>query len=106
MRCLVLGYSFEPRPESPALGTTGSVVTSGLSINGCSHPENRYNDREQKMTGPEIRALATSKARHDSNRASFSSSDLGDVTRNNLQRRFLAEHRVAILEQCCNVVLR
>ena len=40
MRCLVLGYSFEPRPKSPALGTTGSVVTSGLSINGCSHPEN------------------------------------------------------------------
>ena len=32
------------------------------------------------------------KARRDSNRASFSSSDLGDVTRNDLQRRFLAEH--------------
>ena len=38
MQCLVLGYSFELKPTRPALGTTGSVVTSGLSINGCSHP--------------------------------------------------------------------
>ena len=66
------------------------------------------------MTGLEIRALATSTARRDSNRASFSSSsDLVDVTRNDLQRRFLAEHSVAMLEQCCsyskqccNVVMR
>ena len=26
----------------------------------------------------------------------------GDVTRNDLQRRFLAQHSVAMLEQCCN----
>ena len=26
----------------------------------------------------------------------------GDVTQNDLQRRFLAQHSVAMLEQCCN----
>ena len=26
----------------------------------------------------------------------------GDVTRNYSQRRFLAQHNVAMLEQCCN----
>lgn len=31
-----LGYSFESRPYSRALGTEGSVVTRGLSINRCS----------------------------------------------------------------------
>ena len=71
-------------------------------------------DARTLKTGLEIRALATSTARRDSDRASFSSSsDLVDVTRNDLQRRFLAEHSVAMLEQCCsyskqccNVVLR
>ena len=29
-----------------------------------------------------------------------------DLTRDDLQRRFWAQHSVAILEQCCNVVLR
>ena len=28
----------------------------------------------------------------------------GDVTRDDLQRRFLAQHSVAMLEQCCNNV--
>lgn len=31
-----LGYSLESRPYSRALGTEGSVVTRGLSINRCS----------------------------------------------------------------------
>ena len=39
MRCMLLGYSFEPRPNSLALGKEGSVVTIGLSINQCSHAE-------------------------------------------------------------------
>ena len=30
MRCLLLGYSFEPRPNSHVLGTEGSVMTIGL----------------------------------------------------------------------------
>ena len=40
MRCMLLhllGYSFEPRPNSLALGTVGSVMTIGLSINRCSY---------------------------------------------------------------------
>ena len=37
MRCMLLGDNFEPRPNNHALGTTGSVMTIGLSINGCSH---------------------------------------------------------------------
>ena len=36
---MLLGYSFEPRPNSLALGKEGSVVTIGLSINQCSHAE-------------------------------------------------------------------
>ena len=30
-----LGYGLEPRPTSRALGTEGSAMTTGLSINGC-----------------------------------------------------------------------
>ena len=37
MRCILLGYSFEPRPSSFALGSMCSVITIGLSINGCLH---------------------------------------------------------------------
>ena len=36
MRGMLLGYSLEPRPYSRALGTAGSVMTIGLSINWCS----------------------------------------------------------------------
>ena len=46
MRYMLLGYSFEPRPYSRALGTAGSVMTIGLSINGCSHSKNQFDDRE------------------------------------------------------------
>ena len=31
------GHSFKPRPNSHALATVGSVMTIGLSINGCLH---------------------------------------------------------------------
>ena len=37
--CLLLGYSFEPRPYRLALGTASSLITIGLSIIGCSHSE-------------------------------------------------------------------
>ena len=43
---MLLGYSFEPRPYSSALGTAGSVMTVGLSINGCSHSKNQFDERE------------------------------------------------------------
>ena len=39
---LLLGYSFKLRPKSCALGTTGSVMTISLSINGCSHSKNQF----------------------------------------------------------------
>ena len=32
---MLLGYSFEPRPNSCALASAGMVMTNGLSINGC-----------------------------------------------------------------------
>ena len=37
MRGMLLRCSFEPRPNSRVLATAGSVMTIGLSINGCSH---------------------------------------------------------------------
>ena len=39
--CLLLGYSFKPRPYRRALGTAGSLMTIGLSIIGCLHSENQ-----------------------------------------------------------------
>ena len=39
---MLLGYSLEPRPNSHALGTVGSVMTIGLSINRCSHSKNQF----------------------------------------------------------------
>ena len=37
MRNMLLGYNFEPRNNSRVLGTAGSVVALGLSINVCSY---------------------------------------------------------------------
>ena len=37
MRCMLLGHRLEPRPNSPTLGSAGSVMTICLSINGCLH---------------------------------------------------------------------
>ena len=44
---MLLAYSFEPRPNSRALGTAGSVMTIGLSINGFSHAKNQFDERKQ-----------------------------------------------------------
>ena len=49
MRAMLLGHSFKPRPNSRALGIAGSVITIGLSINGCSHSENHFDGREQGL---------------------------------------------------------
>ena len=46
MRGILLGYSFEPRPNSCAIATACSVMTIGLSINGCSHSKNMFDKRE------------------------------------------------------------
>ena len=47
MRCMLLGYRFKPRPHGPVLGTAGSVRSIRLSINGCSHSENQFDERKQ-----------------------------------------------------------
>ena len=45
--CLLLGYSFEPRPNRCSLGTAGSVTIIGLSVNRCSHSVNQFDERKQ-----------------------------------------------------------
>ena len=49
MHWMLPGYSFQPRPNirAHALDTAVSVMTSGLSINGCSHTENQFDERKQ-----------------------------------------------------------
>ena len=42
MRCMLLGYNFKPR-----LGTAGSVMNIGLSINGRLHTKTQFNERKQ-----------------------------------------------------------
>ena len=60
MRCLLLGYSFKPRSNIRALGTAGSVMTTRLTINGCSHSKNLF-DEKTRFTHPEIWVSVTSK---------------------------------------------
>ena len=44
---MLLEYSFEPRSKSRALGTASSVMTVGLSINGCSPWKDQFDERKQ-----------------------------------------------------------
>ena len=44
---MLLGYNFERRPNSRALGTAGSVMTIGLPINRCWHSKNQFDERKQ-----------------------------------------------------------
>jgi len=67
MCCLLLGCSLEPRSNSCALGTVGSVKTIGLSINGCLHLKNQSDERRQdwliqKLRLRQIHKLYTIKA--------------------------------------------
>ena len=41
---MLLGYNFEPTPNIRALGTAGSVMNKGLSINGCSHRKTQFDE--------------------------------------------------------------
>ena len=63
---MLLGYSFEPRPNSCALASAGMVMTNGLSINGCLW------QGKTRLTSPDVWAVATSKAWRDSGRDTFS----------------------------------
>ena len=47
MRYMLVGYSFEPRPNSRTLGAAASFATSGLSMSECSHSKNQFNERKQ-----------------------------------------------------------
>ena len=44
---MLTGYSLEPRLNSRALDTDGSV-TIGLSVNRCSHKENQCVDEKKQ----------------------------------------------------------
>ena len=64
--------SFKPRPNSWLLATAGSVMTIGLSINGCSHSKKTVWRERTRLTSPEVWAAATSKIWRDSGRTCFS----------------------------------
>ena len=50
---MLLGfYSFEPRPNSRVLGTVGSVMTIGLSLNRCSQSNKTFDERKQDYSTP------------------------------------------------------
>ena len=72
MRCMLLGYSFEPRPNNCALGIAGSVMTIGLSINGCSHSKKPVWRDRTRLTSPDVWAVVTSNVLRESGGASFS----------------------------------
>ena len=46
MRGTLVGFSFEPRPNTRTPTATGSAMTIGLSINRCSHSKNQFDERK------------------------------------------------------------
>ena len=56
--CLLLGYSFEPRPYKRVLGTAGSLMTIGLSIIGARTRKTR----EQGLANLKVRPSASTQA--------------------------------------------
>ena len=48
MRDMLLGYGFQPRPNSRVLATAGLVMIIGFSINGFSHSKNQFDEREKE----------------------------------------------------------
>lgn len=58
-------------PNSCALASAGSVMTTGLSINGCSHSKKPVWRDRTRLTSPEVWAASTSKVWSYSGRASF-----------------------------------
>ena len=47
IRCMSLGYIFEPKLSIRALGTVGSVVNINSSLNGCSHTKTQFDAKKQ-----------------------------------------------------------
>ena len=54
MHSMLLGYSFETRPDSSALATAGSVMTIGLSINGCLHSKKPVWREKTRLTSRRV----------------------------------------------------
>ena len=69
MRCMSLGCSLEPRPNSRALATASTVMTIGLSRNGCSHSKKTVWRGRTRLTRSELWVAAASKVWRDSGRA-------------------------------------
>ena len=44
LHCMLLGYSFKPRPNILAVDTVGSVVNIGLSIGRCLHSKTQFDE--------------------------------------------------------------
>ena len=51
---MFLGNSFEPRRNSRVLATVGSVMTIGLSENGCSHSKKPVWQEKTGLTSPGV----------------------------------------------------
>ena len=49
---MLLGHSFDLRPNSRAFGIAGSVMTSSLLINECSQRKNQF-DEGKPFSSPE-----------------------------------------------------
>ena len=60
------------RPNSCALASAGSVMTTGLSINGCSHSKKPVWREKTRLTSPDVWAAVTSNSWRNSGRSSFS----------------------------------
>ena len=72
MRFMLLGYSFEPTPNICVLATAGSVMTFGLSINGCSHSKNTFDKREHDWLVQKFELRRPPRFDMNSGRACFS----------------------------------
>ena len=59
-------------PNSCALASAGSVMTTGLSINGCSHSKKPVWREKTRLTSPDVWAAVTSNSWRNSGRSSFS----------------------------------
>ena len=78
MRCMLPGYSLEPKPITPDLaailvfhGTTGSIITIGFVTKRTLALEKPVWWEKTRLTSPEARAAAASKNWRDSGRAYF-----------------------------------
>ena len=72
MRCMLLGYSFEPRTNSRALGTAGSVILRDLSIKRCSHSKKKVWQKKNKVDQSRSSGCGNFKVWGDPGSTSFS----------------------------------